>query len=152
MAWTTTLRNVAANIDEITSFATFGANIRWLCGCYEKSTLFTFPVGQTTIGTNISLEPSVGGVATMCTYILFLFVLHFIYLLHWSIRLHRYSLPDKVFGLRYQWLPFDNVLIVRLTQGDSLLSSIVHSGLSGLRCSTKCVLALQQLQFNLLIG
>jgi hypothetical protein len=31
----------------------------------------------------------------------------------------RYRLPNKVFGLRYQSHPFNNVLFVRLTQGDS---------------------------------
>jgi hypothetical protein len=73
-----TLRNVAANIDEITPLATFGANIRWLCGGYKKSALFTFPVGQTTIGTNICHESAVGCVATKCAHILFWFVFHFI--------------------------------------------------------------------------
>ena len=81
MARATTLGNVTANIEEITPFAAFGANIRWLCGGYKKSTLFTFPVGQTTIGTNISFEPAVGCVSTKCTNICFRFVLHFIYLL-----------------------------------------------------------------------
>jgi hypothetical protein len=80
MARTATLGYVAGNIDEITPFATFRANIRWLCGGYEKSTLFTFPVGQTTIGTNISHEPAVGCVATKCTNIFFWFVFHFLYL------------------------------------------------------------------------
>jgi hypothetical protein len=80
MAWTTTLRNVAGNIEEITPFTAFGANIRWLCSGYKKSALFTFPVGQTTIGTNISHEPAVGCVATKCTNIFFWFVFHFLYL------------------------------------------------------------------------
>jgi hypothetical protein len=82
MARAATLGNVAANIKEITPFATFRANIRWLCGGYKKSTLFTFPVGQTTLGTNISHEPAGGCVATKCTYIFFRFVFHFFYLLH----------------------------------------------------------------------
>jgi len=80
MARAATLWNVAANIDEIILFATFGANIRWLCGGYKKSTLGAFPIGQTTIGTNISHEPAVGCVATKCTYICFRFVFHFFYL------------------------------------------------------------------------
>jgi hypothetical protein len=81
MARAATLRKVAGNIDKITPFATFGANIWWLCCGYKKSTLFTFPVGQTTIGTNISFELAVGSVATKGTYIFFGFVFHFIYLL-----------------------------------------------------------------------
>jgi hypothetical protein len=81
MARAATLRKIAGNIEEITSFATFGANIRWFCGGYKKSTLFTFPVGQTTIGTNISFEPAVGCVSAKGTNIFFWFVLHFIYLL-----------------------------------------------------------------------
>jgi len=31
-----------------------------------------------------------------------------------------YSLPDKVFGLRYRSPPFDDVRVVRLTQRGSL--------------------------------
>jgi hypothetical protein len=80
MARTATLGYVAGNIDEITPFATFRANIRWLRGGYKKSTLFTFPVGQTTIGTNISHEPAVGCVATKRTYIFFWSVFHRFYL------------------------------------------------------------------------
>jgi hypothetical protein len=82
MARAATLGNVTANIEEITPFAAFGANIRWFFGGYKKSALFTFPVGQTTIGTNISLELAVGCVATKCTYIFFWVVFHLIYLLH----------------------------------------------------------------------
>jgi hypothetical protein len=80
MARTATLGYVAGNIDEITPFATFRANIRLLRGGYKKSTLFTFPVGQTTIGTNISHEPAVGCIATNVADILFWFVFHFFYL------------------------------------------------------------------------
>jgi len=40
-------------------------------------------------------------------------------LLSGSDFMDRYILPDKVFGLRYQSPPFDNVLTVRLTQGGS---------------------------------
>jgi hypothetical protein len=80
MARAATLRYVAGNIDEITLFATFGANIRWLCGGYKKTAHGAFPVGQTTIGTNVSYEPAVGCVATKCTYIFFRFVFHLFYL------------------------------------------------------------------------
>ena len=37
-----------------------------------------------------------------------------------------YSLPDKVFGLRYQSPPFNNVLFVRLTQGGSFYPCQKH--------------------------
>jgi len=80
MAWTTALRNIAGNIDEIGPFTTFGASLRWLCGCYKKSAFGAFPVGQTTVRTNIVLEPTVGGVATMCTDILLGVVFHFFYI------------------------------------------------------------------------
>jgi hypothetical protein len=80
MARAATLRNVAANIDEIILFTTFEANIRWLCGGYKKSALGAFPIGQTTIGTNISHEPAVDCVATKSTYICFRFVFHFFHL------------------------------------------------------------------------
>ena len=40
---------------------------------------------------------------------------------------YRYSLPDKVFGRRYRSHPFDDVRVVRLTQGahSSLAKNII---------------------------
>jgi hypothetical protein len=79
MFWASALRSVASDIDEITLFATFRANCRWLAGCNEISALGTFPVGQTAFRADISHKPTVGRVATKCTCIFFLFFFHFLF-------------------------------------------------------------------------
>jgi len=79
MARSSALRNVAGNVFEVILLSTFRAEIRRHRCRKEKATFAAFPVGQTTLGTDISLELTTGCVPTVCTYPPLLFVLHFIF-------------------------------------------------------------------------
>jgi hypothetical protein len=78
---TSTIREVAGDINEITAFATFRANLRWLYGRDEKAAFLAFPVSQPAIGADISFERAVCRVTTVSTHPFFLYVFHFICLL-----------------------------------------------------------------------
>jgi hypothetical protein len=76
MAWATTFRNVAGNVQEITFLLTLWTYIRWRNSRDDKAAFAAFPEGLTALGADISSELTVGSVTTVGTHIFLLFVFH----------------------------------------------------------------------------
>ena len=62
MPGTPALWRIAGNIDKIAFLAALRADIRRLSSGYGKTALLAFPVSQATLGTDISLESTIGRV------------------------------------------------------------------------------------------
>ena len=76
MAGPPALRRVAGDIDKIALLTALRADIWRLCRGYGETAMGTFPVSQATLGTDISLESTIGRVSTVCTYQTLLLALH----------------------------------------------------------------------------
>jgi hypothetical protein len=76
MAGSTALGRITGDVQKITFFLALGAYVRWCSSRDEKAALTTFPEGLTALRANVSLELTVGSVATAGTYMFFLFVFH----------------------------------------------------------------------------
>ena len=84
MTWSSTLRNVAGNVFEVILFSAFWADIREHRCRKEKAAFATFPIGQATLGTDISNEPIICCVATVSANPFFVLFFHLIFLLSLS--------------------------------------------------------------------
>ena len=80
------LGNIASDIYELTVPTTFRANIWWSCDCNKESAVGTFPVSQSTLGTDISCKLTVSRIATMRAFPCFLFSFHaFPFFMTWNL-------------------------------------------------------------------
>jgi hypothetical protein len=70
------LRGIAGYIQKIAPFPTLRADIRRSAHCNGKTALFAFPIGQTTLGTDITDKPAVSRVSAKRTLSYFFFGLH----------------------------------------------------------------------------
>ena len=76
MSRSSTFRNIAGDVFEVTLLSALRTEIRWRWSREKKAALAALPVSQTTLWTDIPLEPARGCIAAVCTYPLLRFLLH----------------------------------------------------------------------------